>query len=253
MVKITDFGLMETEKDLLKLTDKDTLIILSPEGKILMNSACLNLIKNIKADIELMPINDMDALIFRCGVIRGRNEKLQISPECKEAKRLTECLEKCWPESISKTVKRTRQSKADKNPTTEKKTPIKNKTSNNQPSKVFMNEPETKSVLKSPKEDKPAVKKKAPVSTPKDDSSATQTEFGKFLASLKTKTFDPSNYEKDIRAAALASIKEKRKIGECIFEKIKDADTCKTILSLLASNISEFNKIMDLEIKKGEQ
>ena len=75
MVKITDFGLMETEKDLLKLTDKDTLIILSPEGKILMNSTCLNLVKNIKADIELMPINDMDALIFRCGVIKGRNEK----------------------------------------------------------------------------------------------------------------------------------------------------------------------------------
>lgn len=253
MVKITDFGLMETEKDLLKLTDKDTLIILSPEGKILMNSACLNLIKNIKADIELMPINDMDALIFRCGVIKGRNEKLQISPECKEAKRLTECLEKCWPESISKTVKRTRQSKPDKAPTTEKKTPIKSKEIEKQPSKVIMNEPETKPVPKPPKEDKPAAKKKTPVSTPKDDSSVTQTEFGKFLASLKTKTFDPSNYEKEIKAAALASIKEKRKIGECIFEKIKDADTCKTILSLLASNISEFNRIMDIEIKKGDQ
>lgn len=251
MVKITDFGLMETEKDLLKLTDKDTLIILSPEGKILMNSACLNLIKNIKADIELMPINDMDALIFRCGVIRGRNEKLQISPECKEAKRLTECLEKCWPESINKTVKRARQSKPGKAPTTEKKTPIKSKEIEKQPSKVIMNEPETKSVPKPPKEDKTAAKKKVSVSAPKDESS-TQTEFGKFLVSLKTKTFDPSNYEKEIKAAALASIKEKRKIGECIFEKIKDADTCKTILSLLASNISEFNKIMDLEIKKGE-
>lgn len=252
MVKITDFGLMETEKDLLKLTDKDTLIILSPEGKILMNSTCLNLVKNIKADIELMPINDMDALIFRCGVIKGRNEKLQISPECKEAKRLTECLERCWPESISKTVKRTRQSKAEKEPTTEKKTPTKNKEIEKQSSKVIMNEPETKPVPKPQKEDKTAAKKKAPVSAPKDESS-TQTEFGKFLASLKTKTFDPSNYEKEIKAAALASIKEKRKIGECIFEKIKDADTCKTILSLLASNINEFNKIMDLEIKKGEQ